>query len=150
MGRDQYYHYGVIDHPKRGIGGRGAIVIARDPRLVVGHWVPSRGWRCGSSFFSPPAAVSSYLPRPATLLPSDPFSLPPILFFRSNSFLSLPPLRFDSGPSSTPLGDARGQGQTRGQETQAGPRLPILVHSDCLPSFRYGSFASRGVGMERI
>lgn len=24
---------------------------SRTPRLVVGHWVPSRGWRCGSSFF---------------------------------------------------------------------------------------------------
>lgn len=126
-------------------------MIAREP--PVGRWalgaLPGMAMRKFIFFLRRP-------PSPLTYLVQPPFSPPilslfsPILFFRPDSFPSLPLLHFVSGPSSTPLGDARRHGQTRAQETQAGSRLPILVHSDCLPSFHNGSFASRGAGMEII
>ena len=70
---------------------------------------------------------------PATLLLLHPLSIPPIpiriLFPFANP-------QYVSGPSSTPLGDAKGKSRPK-ERHGTGPELSTLIHSDSVPPSRY-------------
>lgn len=72
-------------------------MIAREPPgWSLGIGCPPGDGDAEVHFFSPPAAVSSYLPRPATLLPSDPFSVSSNPIFQTGffPFIATPSFRF--------------------------------------------------------
>ena len=117
-------------------------------RTPVGHWVSFRDGAAEVFIFfllrRPRPTLRRFLSPfllPATLLLLHPLSIPPIpiriLFPFANP-------QYVSGPSSTPLGDAKGKSRPK-ERHRTGPELSTLIHSDSVPPSRYllSCFASR-------
>lgn len=120
-------------------GGK-ALWLLENPRWALGV-VP--GWCCGSLFLF--FFYSAVRVRHSVSSSHLFFSFQPPSFFSVPS--SIPPIpirilfpfanpQYVSGPSSTPLGDAKGKSRPK-ERHRTGPELSTLIHSDSVPPSRY-------------
>lgn len=114
--------------------------MLENPRWALGV-VP--GWCCGSLFLF--FFYSAVRVRHSVSSSHLFFSFQPPSFFSIPS--SIPPIpirilfpfanpQYVSGPSSTPLGDAKGKSRPK-ERHRTGPELSTLIHSDSVPPSRY-------------